>query len=163
VTAPAFAKGSVVALDRAGVEGLIPHRGPMLLLERVPWLEPGARAVALAARDLALRAPGVVRSREGEVPPELLIEAAAQAAAALLVAEGVAEGRYPHGEPQPGVLAAVPEWRFLDEARPGEEVVLRVEVVRRLGRLVLLSCEATAGARPAARGTVSIALGKPGS
>lgn len=157
----ALEKGVPVALDRAGIEGLLPHRDPMLLLDRVLWLEPGERVTAVAS-DLAARAPGVQRATGEAIPRELLIEGIAQAAAALLVAEGVAEGRYPAGEPQPGVLAAVPEFRFHAPVPEGAPVVFRVAVVRRLGRLVLLSGEATAGAVLVGEGTVSIALGKPG-
>ncbi len=147
--------------DRAGIMGLLPHRDPMLLLEWIPWLEPGVRAVAVAA-DLSRRAPAIPRERGGEVPPELLIEGIAQTAAAILVAEGVADGRYPPGEPQPGVLAAVPECRFPARAAAGAAITFRVEVVKRLGRLVMLRGEAFAGASLVAEGMVSIALGKPG-
>jgi 3-hydroxyacyl-[acyl-carrier-protein] dehydratase len=141
--------------------GLLPHRDPMLLVDRIPWLEPGVRAVAIAA-DLAVRAPALPRA-PGEVPPEALVEGVAQTAAALLVAEGVASGRYPPGEPQPGVLGAVPEFRFHGRVAAGEPVTFRVGVERKLGRLVLLRGEAFAGARLAAEGLVSIALGKPGA
>ncbi|MDP9283230.1 MAG: 3-hydroxyacyl-[acyl-carrier-protein] dehydratase FabZ, partial [Chloroflexota bacterium] len=33
-------------MDRAGIEALIPHRDPFLLIDRVTELEPGVRAVA---------------------------------------------------------------------------------------------------------------------
>ena len=36
----------MTSLDRAGIEALIPHRDPFLLIDRVTELEPGVRAVA---------------------------------------------------------------------------------------------------------------------
>jgi 3-hydroxyacyl-[acyl-carrier-protein] dehydratase len=36
----------VAPLDRSGIEALIPHREPFLLIDHVTELEPGVRAVA---------------------------------------------------------------------------------------------------------------------
>ncbi len=152
---------TVLALDRAAVMGLIPHREPMLLIDRIPFMEPGLRAIAIAA-DLRLCAPAVPRNRTGAIPPELLVEGIAQTSAAVVAAGRVASGEFPAGEPQPGVLGAVPEMRFPAPAPEGAEVTFRVEVMKRLGRLILLEGEAHAGAVLVAQGTMSIALGKPG-
>jgi 3-hydroxymyristoyl/3-hydroxydecanoyl-(acyl carrier protein) dehydratase len=151
-----------LSFDRAGIMTLIPHRDPMLLLERIAWLEAGPRSVAVGvAADLASRAPAIARG-PGEVPPELLVEGIAQTAAALLVAEGVAAGRYPAGAPQPGVLGGLRDVRLGGRVAAGEPVTFRVAVERRLGALVLVRGEAFAGARLAASGTISISLGMPG-
>jgi hypothetical protein len=57
----------------------------------------------------------------------------------------------------------VPEFRFPAPVAPaGGELVFSVDVVKRLGRLVLIRAEAFSGARLVAEGTLSIALGKPG-
>lgn len=149
------------AVDRAGVEGLLPHRGPMLLIERIPWLEPGLRATAVAG-DLAALAPGIPRDRPGEVPPELLIEGAAQTVAAVVCAGNVEAGTHPRGMPQPGVLAGVSEFRFHALVPAGAEVSFRVELAKRVSRIHIFRCEVHAGAALAASGTLSVAVGKPG-
>lgn len=141
----------------------------MLLLERIPWLEPGVRAVAVAA-DLSRLAPAIPRDRPGEVPPELLVEGVAQTAAALLVAEEQRAGRWPPGEPAPGVLAAIQQFRYLAPAPARGQIVFRVEMAKRAGRMHILRGEALAGPGPsggetvrAAEGTLAIVLGKPGT
>jgi len=157
-----IAPGQVASYDRDGIMGLLPHRDPMLLLDRIVWLEPGERATAVAS-DLASRAPGIPRTDGEAIPRELLVEGLAQTAAAVIVADGVAHGRTPPGEPQPGVLAAVPEFRFVAPVPEGAEVVFRVALVRKVGRLIIMSGEVTAGAVTVALGTLAIALGKPGA
>lgn len=95
----------------------LPHRPPLLLVDRVLDREPGVRVVAeklLSAGDLSLRgAPGA------QVPGPLLVELLAQAGAFL--EEGSLHGAQVF-------LAAVPEARFLAPAGAGDR--LRLEVRR---------------------------------
>jgi 3-hydroxymyristoyl/3-hydroxydecanoyl-(acyl carrier protein) dehydratase len=149
------------ALDRAAVMGILPHREPMLLLDRAPWFESGVRVIALGG-DLASLAPAIPRDRPGEVPPELLIEASAQTAAILVVESAVDRGEYPRGVPQVGVLAAVPEFRFHAPVPNGAQTIFRAEVAKKVKRLWIVRCEVHANEALVATGTLSVAIGKPG-
>jgi predicted hotdog family 3-hydroxylacyl-ACP dehydratase len=145
------------ALAGEALLAILPHRTPILLLESVPWLE-ADRAVGLT-RPLGLERTGVPRPGDGTVPELLMVEAVAQLAAVAVIVAARAEDPSRHAEPQPGLLAAVPEFRFSGTAPVGARLALWVELERRLGRIVTARGEVYAGARLVGAGRVTIAIG----
>jgi 3-hydroxymyristoyl/3-hydroxydecanoyl-(acyl carrier protein) dehydratase len=132
------------ALAPADVLALLPHRPPALLIESVPWVE-ADRAVAVT-RPLGLEPCGVPRPSDGTIAEPLIIEAVAQAAAAVAA----------HAEARMGALAAIPEFRFHARAGAGERLTIEVALERRLGRLITARGEVFAGAVRIAEGRVSL-------
>jgi 3-hydroxyacyl-[acyl-carrier-protein] dehydratase len=96
-----------------GIEALIPHRDPFLLIDRVTELEPGVRAVAehtFIGAEWYLKGhfPG-----NPIVPGVILVESMAQTATVMAMA-------LPEYRDGLGLFAGIDEMRFKRIVRPGD-------------------------------------------
>ncbi|MCU1369958.1 MAG: Beta-hydroxyacyl-(acyl-carrier-protein) dehydratase FabA/FabZ [Ilumatobacteraceae bacterium] len=106
---------------------LLPHRPPFRFVDAVDACEPGRSAVArwrITGEEpwLAGHFPG-----NPIVPGVLQIEALAQTGAVAVLADPAFAGRLP-------LFGGVEDVRFRGQVRPGDEVVLSVEIDRLGGR-----------------------------
>ena len=103
----------MTSLDRAGIEALIPHRDPFLLIDRVTELEPGVRAVAehTFTGDEWYQ-PGHFPDNP-IVPGVILVESLAQTATVMAMA-------LPEYRDGLGLFAGIDEMRFKRIVRPGD-------------------------------------------
>ena len=113
-------------IDTAGIMAMIPHRYPMLLVDRLVEIEVARRAVGI--KNVTTNEPFFVGHfpHDPIMPGVLIIEAMAQAAAVLVVA-GLGPGH------RSVYFMSIESARFRRPVRPGDQ--LRLEVVVQRSRL----------------------------
>ena len=115
-------------IDSAGIQQLLPHRPPMLLIDQVRDAVPGESLVATKAVTVAEPCyEGLVPGADDAYPPTLLIESWCQAAALLALLD----------TPSPDVLSGrvalfggIGGLRFGPPVRPGDLLVHHIRLVR---------------------------------
>jgi len=143
-------------LDRAGLAGLVPHRGTMLLLDRLERWD-GTRIRCLASDHRTPSHP--LRSGSGLLAPAA-IEMAAQAMALHGALTAMAAGL----AASPGYLASVRGVEFacwrLDTLDP-EPLAIEAERQAGDGDRILYAFTVTHGTAPIARGRAAVVLNTP--
>lgn len=133
-------------IDPAGLKRILPHRHPMLLLDRVTDLVPGERLTAIKA--IAGNEPwyqGLTDDAEPDAyayPQVLLLESWCQAAGVLATWD----------HPNPDVLSgdvmlfgSLNNVTFAAPVLPGSVVEHRVRLVRALGKTLVFEGESSVG------------------
>jgi 3-hydroxyacyl-[acyl-carrier-protein] dehydratase len=142
-------------LDRAGIEALIPHRDPFLLIDRVVELEPGVRAVAehtFTGEEWYLKGhfPG-----EPIVPGVILVESCAQTAVVMAMS-------MPEQREGLGLFAGIEEMRFKRIVRPGDTGRFEAVMEKFRRSFARVKVRALVGEELAAEGTI-LAIFQPRS
>ena len=137
----------MTSLDRAGIEALIPHRDPFLLIDRVTELEPGVRAVAehtFTGEEWYLKGhfPG-----NPIVPGVILVESCAQTATVMAMA-------LPEYRSGLGLFAGIDEMRFKRIVRPGDTVRYEAVLDRMRRGYARVNVRAFVGEEVAAEGVI---------
>jgi 3-hydroxyacyl-[acyl-carrier-protein] dehydratase len=127
---------------------MLPHRYPFLMVDRV--LEIGA-GKARTIKNVSINEPFFVGHFPGYpvMPGVLIIEALAQSAAILALAELKAEGQ------KMFVLTGVEKARFRRPVLPGDQLEMEVAVLRNRGPLWKMSAAARVGGEIAAEAELS--------
>lgn len=137
----------MAVLDRAGIEALIPHREPFLLIDRIVELEPGVRAVG--EHDFTGEEwyqPGHFPG-DPIVPGVILVESMAQVAAVMAMSlPGYREGL--------GLFAGIDELRFKRIVRPGDTGRFEAVMERSRRGVARVQVRALVGDEVAAEGAI---------
>jgi 3-hydroxyacyl-[acyl-carrier-protein] dehydratase len=144
---------TALPLDRAGIEAILPHREPFLLIDEVLELVPGERVVALKrvrADEWYLRGhfPG-----RPVMPGVLIVEAMAQTGAVAVLSEEENRGRM-------ALFAGIDDTRFKRIVEPGDELQLECTLEQVRGPIGRGKARATVDGELAARGTLTFAVEK---
>jgi 3-hydroxyacyl-[acyl-carrier-protein] dehydratase len=134
-------------LDFEAVQRLLPHRYPMLLVDRIDHVEPGKYAEGVKC--VTSNEPFLVGHFPGYpiMPGVLIVDALAQVAGIMLRAQPASEASVPEearrseGNPL-GVLAAIQKMRFVRQVRPGDRLSLKVRLLKTFASTHLVSAEA---------------------
>ena len=115
------------AMDILQIMTRLPHRYPLLLIDRILALEPGERVVGL--KNVSIGEPFFVGHFSGQpiMPAVLVVEAMAQIGAVMVSFSPDAAGYVAH-------LLSVERVRFRRLVRPGDQLIIEVLGLRGKGR-----------------------------
>jgi 3-hydroxyacyl-[acyl-carrier-protein] dehydratase len=140
---------SNVALGRAEIEEILPHRDPFLLIDEVLELVPGERVVArktVTESDCAGHFPG-----NPIMPGVKLVEALAQCGAVAVLSQPENRGKL-------ALFAGIDGVRFKRVVRPGEILDLSCEVEAVRGPVGRGKVRASVDGELAVRGSLTFAV-----
>lgn len=140
-----------VNLGADAIERIIPHRYPMLLVDRMVELEDGKRGVGLknvTANEWFFEGhfPG-----NRVMPGVLIVEALAQVAAVTLLRDVDQAGKIP-------MFGGIEKMRFRRPVTPGDQLRLSFTLERMRGPVGRGAVEASVDGAVVAEGTISFAL-----
>ena len=141
-------------LDVRDIQQMIPHRFPMLLIDRVVELEPGRRAVGV--KNVTVNEWFFVGHFPDNpiMPGVLIIEALAQTGAVAALSADEFRGKL-------GLFAGIDDVRFRRQVTPGDQLRLEVEMERLRRGIGRAIARATVGGELAAEGRLTFALVDP--
>lgn len=136
------------------IQETIPHRYPFLLVDRILEVEEGVRAVGL--KNVTINEPFFVGHFPGYpvMPGVLIAEALAQVAAVAMLSSESNRGKI-------GLLAGIDGFRFRDQVKPGDTLILEMEITRMKGTIGKGRGVAKVGERVVAEGELMFALANP--
>jgi 3-hydroxyacyl-[acyl-carrier-protein] dehydratase len=139
-------------LDYTAIERILPHRYPMLLVDRVTELEPDRRIVGI--KNVSLNEGHLWHGpRERPVlPTTILTEAIAQVGAILILSK-------PENREKLIFFMGIERVRYRRPVHPGDVVEIEAVVKRLRSRMGVLSGAARVGGAVVCRGTMTFALG----
>ncbi|CAI9000284.1 MULTISPECIES: 3-hydroxyacyl-ACP dehydratase FabZ [unclassified Brevibacillus] len=110
-------------LDIMQIQEIIPHRYPFLLIDKIEELELGKKAVGI--KNVTVNEPFFQGHFPGYpvMPGVLIVEALAQVGAVAMLSMEEHQGKI-------GLFAGIDEFRFKDQVKPGDTLVLEVELTR---------------------------------
>jgi 3-hydroxyacyl-[acyl-carrier-protein] dehydratase len=115
-------------LDVKQIQAIIPHRYPFLLVDKIVEVEIGKRAVGV--KNVTINEP-FFQGHFPEypvMPGVLIVEALAQVGAIAVLSMEENKGKL-------GFLAGIDQFRFKEQVKPGDTLILEVELTRVRGSI----------------------------
>lgn len=139
-------------LNQEQIKEIIPHRDPFLLIDEVLELEPGVRVVAtkyLRPEESWFKGhfPGMP-VQPGVLTIEMLAQAGAVCALSL-----------PENKGKIAFFAGIDKARFRQQVKPGDTLVLSVEMIKSRGSIGVGKAVATVNGKKAVTAEITFALG----
>lgn len=120
-------------IDIKGIMEILPHRYPFLLVDRIVELEPGRNITAL--KNVTMNEPFFQGHFPGEpvMPGVLILEAMAQVGSILAcLSDREMIGRLAY-------FAGVDKARFRRVVRPGDQLVLKLTMIKQKGKIIKMA------------------------
>ena len=140
-----------LSFDIQTIQGILPHRYPFLLIDRVLTCEPGCRAVGL--KNVSANEPffqGHFPTRL-IMPGVLIVEAMAQLGGILLMQRSGNQGKLP-------LLTGIDKVRFRRPVVPGDQLRLEAEILRLHAQMGKIRTCATDEGQPVSAGELLFCL-----
>ncbi|MEY9926777.1 3-hydroxyacyl-[acyl-carrier-protein] dehydratase [Catenulispora sp. GP43] len=164
--ATATANGSVrtplLSFGADRIRAMLPHRWPMLLLDRAYDVEPGKRGHGV--KNVTVSEPFFAGHYPDQsiMPGVLIVESMAQLTAVVLASSWAIEDSENQAA-RVGYLGAIKQMKFSRLVVPGDQLTLSAELGRGFGGLTPVQVRASVGTEPAAAGTLVVSeRGGPG-
>jgi beta-hydroxyacyl-ACP dehydratase FabZ len=141
--------------DYQTIERILPHRYPLLLVDRVTEFEVDKRIVGI--KNVSMNDRLLWRDDDGRpaLPPMILTEAVAQVGAILILAK-------PDNREKLIFFMSIERVRFRLAVRPGDSVVIEARVQRLRSRVGVLQGHARVDGRVVMEGRMTFALSDKG-
>jgi 3-hydroxyacyl-[acyl-carrier-protein] dehydratase len=112
-------------VEQVEIQGLLPHRYPFLLVDRVKELEPGRRIVAI--KNVTINEPFFQGHFPGRpvMPGVLIVEAMAQAGGVLVFKSGESSGK------SIVYMTGIDEAKFRRPVVPGDQLRFEIDVLKK--------------------------------
>ncbi len=142
---------AMITLDIQEIQKILPHRYPMLLVDRIIELEPMKRAVGI--KNITMNEPQFIGHFPGNpiMPGVLLIEAMAQVGGVTLLYPEENRGKI-------AVFGKIDKVRFRRPIKPGDQLVTTAIITKIKGNMGVAHCEGTVDGEPACEGDFFFAL-----
>jgi len=142
---------NMIALDIREIQKILPHRYPMLLVDRILELEPMKRAVGI--KNITMNESQFMGHFPGNpiMPGIMLIEAMAQVGGVALIYPQENRGKI-------AVFAKIDKVRFRRPITPGDQLVTTAIITKIKGNMGIAHCEGTVDGEPACEGEFFFAL-----
>jgi beta-hydroxyacyl-ACP dehydratase FabZ len=139
-------------LECSAIEGILPHRYPFLLVDRITELEPDRRIVGI--KNVTLNERYLAASEDGSpvLPPTILTEAIAQVGAILILAKPENREKLPY-------FMSIERVRYRKPVHPGDVVEIEAMVRRMRSRTGQLRGIARVNGTIVVEGIMTFALG----
>lgn len=149
---PAGGGGAAQPWDSRWIQSILPHRYPILLVDRVLEIEPGKRIVAI--KNVTINEEFFLGHFPGHpvMPGVLLLEALAQAGGILLLHD------MPDRESKLLYFTGIEKARFRRPVVPGDQVRLEIDVLNLRQRACRLEARALVEGKLAAEAILSSAM-----
>jgi 3-hydroxyacyl-[acyl-carrier-protein] dehydratase len=144
---------NVMELDQKQIMEIIPHRPPMLLVDRVLELVPGERCVSTFYVDPTREIFKGHFPGDPVLPGVYTVEATAQTADILLLSLDRYRGKTP-------LFLGIDRVTFLQKIIPGDTIEMRVSIVKERKEKAIATCaaEVFCGGKLTARSEVTLAM-----
>jgi 3-hydroxyacyl-[acyl-carrier-protein] dehydratase len=139
-------------MDIREIMDIIPHRQPMLLIDRVEDLEPGVRAKAIKC--VSYNEPFFAGHfpQEPVMPGVLIVEALAQTGAVAILS-------MPENKGKTAYFGGINSCKFRKKVVPGDVLELEVEIIRQKGPVGVGKAKATVDGKTAVQAELTFAIG----
>ena len=141
----------MITLDIREIQKILPHRYPMLLVDRITELEPMKRAVGI--KNITLNEPQFMGHFPGDpiMPGVLLIEAMAQVGGIALLYPEENRGKI-------AVFGKIDKVRFRKQINPGDQLVTEAIITKIKGPMGVAQCKGRVDGKVACEGEFFFAI-----